>query len=420
MPAGELDALTDEATSILKSLYPSEWERAGGDADFDVIASLLDEMERAVAAGQYSQAKSARLEAYAIFDAGAEKRLLAFAPGVARDIEAMSWQGDGSHEGLLTLIQDEAGGKQIRAARVDLDNALDAARQQIGQGSTARGAIIFNSASIVFREGLEVVLILVSLTASMVGANRRFKLPLAIGAGLAFVATVALFFLARSVLMSLSRYGEKLEAIVSVAAIGVLLIVMNWFFHKVYWTKWIAGHHARRRAILSGAAGQMAGLMLLGFTSVFREGGETVLFLQALVLDAGTRVVIEGVLLGLAGVFVVGVLVFALQKKLPHKKMLKMTGIMLAFVLVTMVGTTVHVLQVVGWAPITPIAELRLPYWTGVWLGTYATWEGVIAQALAVVLVVGSYFLAEYLHDRSLDQRSAMAASSTSSSLASS
>ena len=100
--------------------------------------------------------------------------------------------------------------------------------------------------------------------------------------------------------------------------------------------------------------------------------------------------------------------------------MLKMTGVMLAFVLVTMVGTTVHVLQVVGWAPITPIAELRLPYWTGVWLGTYATWEGVIAQALAVVLVVGSYFLAEYLHDRSLDQRSAMAASSTSSSLASS
>ncbi len=69
---------------------------------------------------------------------------------------------------------------------------------------------------------------------------------------------------------------------------------MNWFFHKVYWTKWIAHHHTRRRVLIGGAAGQMLGLVILGFTSVFREGGETVLFLQASVLDAGTAVVIQG------------------------------------------------------------------------------------------------------------------------------
>jgi high-affinity iron transporter len=41
--------------------------------------------------------------------------------------------------------------------------------------------------------------------------------------------------------------------------------------------------------IVGGAAGQAIGLVVLGFTSVFREGAETVLFLQALVLDAGRR-----------------------------------------------------------------------------------------------------------------------------------
>ena len=50
---------------------------------------------------------------------------------------------------------------------------------------------------------------------------------LALGAAGAFLATAILFFLARTVLLSLDRYGEKLEAIVSLIAIGVLLVVMN-------------------------------------------------------------------------------------------------------------------------------------------------------------------------------------------------
>jgi high-affinity iron transporter len=187
------------------------------------------------------------------------------------------------------------------------------------------------------------------------------------------------------------------------------LLVMNWFFHKVYWTKWIAHHHTKRRMIIGGAAGQMLGLVVLGFTSVFREGAETVLFLQALVLDAGTLVVIEGVALGLLGTAVVGGLVFGLQARLPHKKMLIVTGIMIAAVLVMMVGTTVHVMQVVGWMPISPVGDVVFPYWSGVWLGAYATWEGVILQTVAIVFVIGSYFVAEWQHERTVQRRVAAA-----------
>lgn len=91
-------------------------------------------------------------------------------------------------------------------------------------------------------------------------------------------------------------------------------------------------------------------------------------------LDAGSRVVVEGTLLGLAATAIVGVLTLVLQTKLPHKKMLVVTGVLIAAVLVTMVGSTVHTLQWVGWAPITPIRGLEgLPYWFGLWLGVYAT-----------------------------------------------
>jgi high-affinity iron transporter len=236
----------------------------------------------------------------------------------------------------------------------------------------------------------------------MIGANREYRRPLAMGALAALGATAVLFVLARTALLSFGRYSEQIEAVVSVLAIGVLLLVMNWFFHKVYWTRWIAKHHEhRRRLLIGGTVGPALGFVVLGFSSVFREGAETVLFLQALVLDAGTGIVVQGTLLGLAATAVIGALTLVMQAKLPHKKMLVVTGVMIAVVLVTMVGSTVHTLQLVGWAPISPIpgAE-RLPYWLGVWFGVYGTWQGIAAQTAAFVFVIGSYVLAERQHQR--------------------
>lgn len=394
--AGQVDDIVGSLTSI----FPAEWTRDGSDADFDVISSLLDQVEAAAAAGQWTQAESARLEAYAIYELGAEKRLLAFAPDLANRTEQLFWQGTGSQRGLAIAIQDHASPAEIAAIRAELDTALAESQQRLGAGRPATAVVVFNAATIVFREGLEAVLILASLIASMIGANQKYKRPLAAGAALAFAATAALFVLAQTVLSSLAQYGEKLEAIVSIIAVAVLLLIMNWFFHKVYWTRWIGKHHEKRRMVIGGAAGQALGLVTLGFTSVFREGAETVLFLQALVLDAGVWVVIQGTALGLVATAIVGLLVFALQKKLPHKKMLMVTGAMIALVLVTMVGNTVHVMQVVGWAPITAVDGLSVPFWAGQWFGIYAVWESLLAQAIALALVFGSYFGSELVTRR--------------------
>jgi high-affinity iron transporter len=134
---------------------------------------------------------------------------------------------------------------------------------------------------------------------------------------------------------------------------------------------------------------------MLGFTSVYREGFETVLFLQALVLEADLWVVLQGVLLGLAAVLGVGWLTFGLQSRLPYKRMLVWTGVLIGAVLLMMVGNTVHVMQRVGWMPIHPISGLEFPYWFGMWFGLYATWEGIGLQAAAAVFVIGSYLIAE-------------------------
>ncbi len=396
-----IEADVASATTLLGEVLPAEWQQHNTAGDFDVVSSVLDQVEQAVAAGQYEQAESARLEAYAVLETGPEARLIAFAPQMIAPLEDLFWYGQGEHKGLAQLIADHAPAAQIKSSRVALDKQLKAAEQALGGSSTAPAAVATNAAIIVFREGLEAVLILASLMGSMkLGEQRRFRRPISIGAAGAFAASVLTWIFMRGVLQQLARYGERLEAVMSLVAIGVLLLITNWFFHKVYWTGWMANFHGQKKRILGSTAGLWLGLITLGFTSIYREGFETVLFLQALVLEAGTPTVLSGTAVGLAGTLLIGVLVFALQAKLPHKKMLIVTGIMIGAVLLVMVGNTVHVLQVVGWLPTHPLRWLTIPYWLSLWFGVFATWEGLLLQFAAGAFVIGSYFLAERVQHR--------------------
>jgi high-affinity iron transporter len=259
----------------------------------------------------------------------------------------------------------------------------------------SHATVVFNSSMIVFREGLEAVLIFAAVTASFLGADRSRRRPVVLGAACAFGATVLTWFAVQALLDAASSLGPRLEAITGFVAVVVLLLVLNWFVHTVYWSEWIGRHHRRRRRLLaaSGAAATL-GLIALGFTSVYREGFEVVLFLQSLELQAGTGTVMEGTALGLAGTAVVGALTFWLHRKLPYKRMLVLTGVLVGVVLVVMVGGTALTFQDLGWLP-RHDTPFTLPVWLGSWFELYSTWETLAAQALAAVFVVGSYWLAK-------------------------
>jgi high-affinity iron transporter len=265
----------------------------------------------------------------------------------------------------------------------------------------AHGAVVLDSGLLVFREGLEAVLVLAALTASFVGANRGLRRPVAAGAGTALLASVATWFAAILLIGALGGPGLDLQAATGLLAVAVLLVVMNWFFHKVYWTGWISAHNRTRRKLLGREPGRRAllGLALLGFTAVYREGFEVVLFLQNLRIKAGSTAVLEGVGLGFGLTVAVGIVTFALQHRLPYKKMLVVTGVLLGFVLLVMVGESAQELQLAGWIPSHSIG-VSFPGWVGLWFAVFPTVESLLAQAVAAALVVGSYFLAEELRVR--------------------
>ena len=264
----------------------------------------------------------------------------------------------------------------------------------------SHGTVVFNSGMIVFREGLEAVLILAALTASFVGANRDRRKPVFVGALASFGAAIVTWFAVEALLDVASPLGPKLEAITGFIAIVVLLLVLNWFVHKVYWSQWIGRHHRQRSKVLAktGMAATF-GLVALGFTAVYREGFEVVLFEQNLKLQEGSSAVLEGIAIGLVLTAIVGVLTFWLHHKLPYRKMLILTGVLVAVVLVVMIGGTALSFAELGWIPQTP-TPFDVPTWMGSWFEVYPYWETIGAQVLAIVLVVGSYFAAEYVKDR--------------------
>ena len=273
---------------------------------------------------------------------------------------------------------------------------------------------------LVFREGLECILVLAAITASMVGAKSVHRRPVALGAAIAFVASLATWFIAVGIMGELSDSvpALDLQAATGLLAIVVLLVIMNWFFHKIYWGGWIRSHNRRRKKLLE-KAGSVAisqrrlywGFILLGFTSLYREGFEVVLFLQSYNLRLGGGVVLKGALLGLILSAFVAILTFALQKRLPYRKMLVTTGVLLGVVLLVMVGEQGQEMQLAHWLPTTPIPVLEniIPGWMGLWFAVFPTVETLACQAVAALLVIGSYFGASRMHRGQPEENIALA-----------
>lgn len=271
---------------------------------------------------------------------------------------------------------------------------------------TSSTAVILDSAVLVFREGLECILVLSAITASMIGKNQHHRKAVAVGAAVGAVATVITWFIAVNIIHDLSDNLDALQvqAWTGLLAVIVLLIVMNWFFHKLYWGGWISMHNRKKKELLASEKTETIsnaklfwGLGLLGFASFYREGFEVVLFLQSYNLKLGSHTVYLGALAGVFFAGIVAVLTFIAHHKLPYRKMLEFTGILLGVVLLVMVGEQAQEMQLAHWIPTTAIPWLEpfMPDWMGLWFSVFPTVETLAAQGLAAALVIGSFFLAK-------------------------
>ncbi len=372
-------------SSLLQGSFGLALKRAGMGSDVVTetaleIRSLLGQSLAAALNRQWRKAEQLRLDAYVNFDLEIESRAMPRDPSLAIRAEKTFLEGAPDKPGIKAALDARLDDAGLTASYQRALDALDECSALVKVGLSPTAAAI-SAILIVSREGLEAVVILAALLAGLRGPeNAGIRHRIGVGAWLALGASAGLFAVSRTLLQGLSRYGETLEAVISVIAVIILLMVTNWVFHKYYWTGW----NARLRDLSKAAQRQRAtrwenlALVGVGFMTIFREGFETTLFMQSLILEAGMRPVLIGLIIGGLMIAALGFAVFAIGAKLPYRKMLVVTGVLVVFVLFTFLGSTVRLFQTVGWLPVHPIPGLELPTWLGVWLGVYPTWEGLL------------------------------------------
>jgi high-affinity iron transporter len=407
----EIDNLVSRASKLLQEDFGLTLKRAGMGSDVVAetaleVRSLLGQSLAAAQNKLWRKAEQLRLDAYINFDLEIEARTLPRDPALAIRAEKAFLDGQSGKPGIKAALDARLTGEGLTAAYQRALDALEECSALVKVGLSPTAAVI-GAIFIVAREGLEAVVILAALLAGLRGPeNAEIRKRIGAGAWLALGVTAVIFVASRTLLQGLSHYGETLEAVISVLAVVVLLIVTNWVFHKYYWTGW----NARLRTLSKAAQRQQQtrweslALVGVGFVTIFREGFETTLFMQSLIFEAGMRPVLLGLAIGGLFIGVVGYAVFSIGAKLPYRRMLVITGVLVIFVLFTFIGSTVRLFQTVGWLPVHPIPGLELPTWMGVWLGLYPTWEGLLIPFGTFAYVGGMWLLVKFQAKRAQDR----------------
>ena len=235
---------------------------------------------------------------------------------------------------------------------------------------------------ILFREGMEAILVLAALSAFLQRAAPEQGRALGFGA----LAGVGASLLAAAAFMAWrdGAHDDRLEGVVCLLAAGLMLWTGGWLARRSDPRAWTA---ELRRKTETAMASPRVGLAVgaIGFLAVFREGAETVLFLAALLGDAPSPgALLPG--LAVAAALLAG-LWFALTRlavKLPLRPLFLGTSVFLLVMAARLAAAAVQEFQEQAMIPFDPI---DLPRWAET-IGLPDNLEQVAAMALVAVLAV--------------------------------
>jgi high-affinity iron transporter len=365
---------------------PDAIERAK--AEVEQSATLTERASELAGDGQREEAYEVARTAYLDHFEYAEIPLRLRDPDLVLDMEF-------KFAAFRDAIEEGAPMSEVRDIEGQILRGLDDVERSITDRGVAAPAVAFAfSFTILFREGLEAVLLIAILLGSLEAARaRNYRRPLAWGAGAAIVASIATFALTLTVLEIAPVDRELLEGGAAVLAVLVLIMVCFWLVSRLEHRRWM--EFMRSRVSAAAATGGALAFAGLGFTAIYREGFETVLFYQALVLFAEGLMLWVALGAAVAALSLVGVgySILRLGKRLPIKPLLIGGAAMLLLLAVAFAGNAVRSLQGADVIGVTPIEGdwARLPIFIAEMTGIHPTVQGIAVQAaLLAVFVAGA------------------------------
>ena len=336
----------------------------------------------------YASARTAYLDSYEYI----EIPLRAIAPDFTLEVEFQ-------FATLRNQINENAPIGDISNTIIAIERSLDESERLVsGTGTIAPMIAFVSSFAIIFREGLESVLILGAIITYLEASrNHKFKKFVHYGIGLAIGATAVTWILASYVIEISGANRELIEAIAALSATAVLFYVSFWILNKIEHKRWM--EFVKAKVFQASAAGGTSVFIMLSFFTVYREGFETVLFYQAMFSFAKYMELYVGLgfitgILSLLGIY------FGfrkLGKRLPLRALFGLTMGIGAYLSIAFLGNAIREFQVLDYIPYTSMLGIipRLDINVATMTGIYPTLETTIGQIilLSVYLVASLYVL---------------------------
>lgn len=283
---------------------------------------------------------------------------------------------------LYTKIETELPVIMVKGDYQKLDNIVN----DLLKIDTTSEYTLIDALLILLREGLEALVIIIALVSSMnaIGYKKGIKYVWG-GAILGIFTSIVMSFILTNLFPSISSATNReiLEGLVGIVAVFVMILVGFWLHSKSNIKSW--NEYINKNIDKAINSGSFIFIFSLSFLAVFREGAETILFYTGIIPFITMKNLIFGLLLAFLVLIIVGlILIFATNKIKLHNLFFILTYLIyiLSF---KMLGVSIHMLQVIGYIPLTIINNFP----TIEFLGIYANYQVIFSQVLLLLVLFG-------------------------------
>lgn len=296
-------------------------------------------------------------------------------------------EGDVStrNSALYTKVETQTPIIMVKGTDKQYQEQLQGLIVELSQINTKAKYTFVDAMFILLREGVEALLIVLALVSSLKAANQKKGLRwVYTGAAAGILASVIIAFMLQALFPAVSSgtNREILEGFVGIFAVVMMIGIGFWLHSKSSLKSWKNYIDRKMDVVLS--TGSFISMFVLSFLAVFREGAETILFYVGILPLISLQNLIIGVVSAILILIVIAlVLIYASSKIKIHQVFFVLTWT-IYFLAFKMLGTSIHMLQVVG---ILPLHVIRFIPTVEV-LGIYANIEVFVSQLILITIIV--------------------------------
>ena len=296
-------------------------------------------------------------------------------------------EGDVStrNSALYTKVETQTPIIMVKGTEKQYQDQLQELITELSQIDTKAKYTFIDAMFILLREGVEALLIVLALVSSLKAANQKKGLRwVYAGAAAGILASVVIAFILQALFPAVSSgtNREILEGFVGIFAVVMMIGIGFWLHSKSSLKSWKNYIDRKMDVVLS--TGSFISMFVLSFLAVFREGAETILFYVGILPLISLQNLIIGIVSAILILIVIAlVLIYASSKIKIHQVFFVLTWT-IYFLAFKMLGTSIHMLQVVGILPLHVIHFIP----TVEVLGIYANIEVFVSQLILIIIIV--------------------------------